>query len=87
MLDQVMKIIERVLNSVIRSQVDINSMQFCFIPVWGTTDPIFIPRQLKEKHLGKRKPLYFAFVDLEKAFNVVPRKVLWSAMRRVGVQE
>ena len=64
MLDQVMKIIKRVLDSVIRPQVDINSMQFGFMPGEGTTDAIFILCQLQEKHLGKHKPLYFAFVDL-----------------------
>ena len=77
LLDQVMKIIERVLDSVIRYQVDIDSMQFGFMPCRGTTDAIFILRQLQKKHLGKHKPLYFAFFDLEKAFDRVPRKVLW----------
>ena len=33
-------------------------------------------RQLQEKHLAKNKKLYFAFVDLEKAFDHVPRKVM-----------
>jgi hypothetical protein len=28
-----------------------------------------------------------AFVDLEKAFDRVPREVLWWALREVGVQE
>ena len=87
MLDQVLKIIERVLDSVIRSQVDIASMQFGFMPGWGTTDAIFILGQLQEKHLGKHKPLYFAFVNLEKVVDCVPRKVLWWAMRRVRVKE
>ena len=77
LLDQVMKIID----SVIRSQVDIDSIQFGFIPSRGTKDAIFILRQLQQKHLGKHKPLYFAFVDLEKAFDRVPRR------RRVGVEE
>ena len=72
LLEQVMKIIERVLHSVIRSQVKIDSMQFGFMPGQGTTDAIFILHQLQEKHLGKHKPLYFAFVDLEKAFDRVP---------------
>ena len=31
--------------------------------------------------------LFFAFVDLEKVFDCVPRKVLWWAMRKVGVEE
>ena len=57
LLEQVMKIIERVLDSVIRSQADIHSMQFGFMPDRGTTDAIFILRQLQEKHLGKHKPL------------------------------
>ena len=87
LLDQVLKIIERVIDSVIRCQVDIASMQFGFMSVRGTTDGIFILRQLQEKHLGKHKPLYFAFVDLEKAFDCVPRKVLWWAMSRVGVEK
>ena len=87
LLDQVMKIIERVLDSVIRSQVDTDSMQYGFMPGRGTTDAIFILCQLQEKHLGKHKPLYFAFVDLEKAFDCVPRKVLWWAMKNVGVEE
>ena len=87
MLDQVMKTIERVLDLVIRSQVDINSMQFGFVPGWGTTDAIFILCQLQGKHLGKHKLLYFAFVDLEKTFDLVPRKVLWWAMSRVRVEE
>ena len=33
------------------------------------------------------KNLYFAFVDLEKAFDRVPRQVIWWAMRKLGVQE
>ena len=62
-------------------------MWFGFMPGRGTTGAIFILRQLQDKHLGKHIPLYFAFVELEKAFDHVPRKVLWWAMRRVRVEE
>ena len=62
-------------------------MQFGFMPGRGTTDAIFILRQLQEKHLAKNKKLYFAFVDLEKAFECVPRKVIWWAMRKLGIEE
>ena len=64
-------------------------MQFGFVPGCGTTDAIFIIRQLQEKYMyiAANKPLYFAFVDLEKAFDQVPRKVLWWALKSLGVEE
>ena len=82
-----MKGIERVMETIIREGVFIDDMQFGFMPGWGTTDIIFILRQLHEKHLDKNRKLYFAFVDLEKAFDQVPRKVFWCAMRKLGFEE
>ena len=57
------------------------------MPGKGTTDAIFILRQMQEKFLAKDKKLYFAFVDLEKAFDRVPREVIWWSMRMLGVEE
>ena len=85
--DQVMKVLEGVLDSAIRKMVDVNKLQFGFVPGRGTTDAIFIARQLQEKYRAAGKPLYFAFVDLEKAFDRVPRAVLWWALRSLGVEE
>ena len=82
-----MKLLERVLDSFIPEMVDIDAMQFGFVPGRGTTGAIFIIRQLQEKYITANKPLYFAFVDLEKAFDRVPRKVLWWALRSLGVEE
>jgi hypothetical protein len=82
-----MKVMERVIDRLIRQQVDIDEMQFGFMPGRGTTDAIFIIRQIQEKHLAANKPLYMAFVDLEKAFDRIPRQVIWWAMRKVGVEE
>ena len=62
-------------------------MQFGFMPGRGTTDAIFILRQMHKKHIARKKDLFFAFVDLEKAFDRVPRIVLWWAMRKLGVEE
>ena len=44
------------------------------MPGKGTTAAIFIMRQVQEKHQAKKK-LYYAFVDLEKEFDRVPREV------------
>jgi len=53
----------------------------------GTTDAIFIVRQMQENFREKGKKLYFGFVELEKPFDRVPREVIRWAMRKVGVEE
>lgn len=87
LLEQVMKVVERIVDQLIREQVHIDDMQFGFMKGRGTTDAIFIVRQLQEKFLAKKKKPYFAFVDLEKAFDRIPREVVWWAMRKLGVDE
>ena len=42
---------------------------------------------MQERYRGKHRKLYWAFVDLEKAFDRVPRKVVEWAMRKLGVEE
>ena len=71
----------------IREKVNIDDMQFGFRPGKGTTDAIFTVRQMQEKHGSKGKKLYYAFVDLEKAFDGVPREVTRWALRKAGVKE
>ena len=46
----------------------------------------FIRRQVQEKYQAKKK-LYYAFVDLEKVFDRVPREVVRWALRMLGVNE
>ena len=58
-----------------------------FLSGRGTTDAIFIVRQLQENHLAANKSLYIAFVDLEKAFVRVPRDVIWWVMPKLGIDE
>ena len=77
-----MKVLERIVEAIIRQQVDIDSMQSGFMPSHSTTDAFFILRQVEKKHHLKQNTMYSAFVDLEKAFDGVPCKVLrWSLSR------
>ena len=82
LIEQVMKVLERVVEGLIRQRVEIDEMQCGFM-----SDAIFIVRQLQEKHLAANKLLYMAFVDLEKAFDRVPRDVIWWAMCKLGIDE
>ena len=86
LLEHVMKLFEKI-EVRIRGTVCIDSMQFRFMKGRGTTDAIFIVRKLQEKYLAKNRDLWMAFTDLEKAFNRVPRMVIWWALQRLGVGE
>ena len=44
--------------------------------------PFFV-RQMQETFRAKGKKLYFGFVDLEKAFDRVPREVTRNAMHKL----
>ena len=85
--EQIMKVLERIVDGLIRQFVSIENSQFGFVPGRGITDAIFFVRQLQKKYLAANKGLYMAFVDLEKIFDQVPRKVLWWALRKLGVEE
>ena len=87
LLDHLMKVFERVIEKYIREAVNIDDMQFGFMPGKGTMDAIFITRIMQERFLTKKKDLYFTFIDLEKAFDRVPRQVVTWALRKIGLEE
>ena len=85
--EHILKVLEQIIEDLIGNIVKINNMQFGFMPIRGTTDALFIVRQIQEAYIRKNQSLYFAFVELEKAFDRGPRKGLWWALRKVGVPE
>ena len=87
LLEHAMKIVERVLENRIRGLVMIDEMQFGFMPGKGTTNALFIRRRMQEEFRGREKKLCLCFVDLEKAFDRVPRKVMEWALRKKGLAE
>ena len=82
-----LKVFERVIENLLRDKVDIGPMQFAFMPGKGTTDAIFVVRQVQERFMDKKRLLFFAFVDLEKAFERVPRAVLEWSLRELIVDD
>jgi len=67
LLEHAIKVVERILEHRIRQQIEADDMQFGFMKGKGTTDAIFTVRQMQEN--------FRVFVDLEKAFDRVPREV------------
>ena len=53
----------------------------------GTDDGLFTIRQIIEKRREFRKDVAFGFVDLEKAFDTVPRELAFAVMRWMEVGE
>ena len=68
--------IERIFERRLGKVVELDEMQMGFIPGRGTTDAVFIMRQSMEKYEMAGRDLYMIFVDLEKAFDRIPREVI-----------
>ena len=54
------------------------------MPGKGTTDAMFALRMLMEKYREGQRELYCVFVNLEKAYDRIPREELWYYMRKSG---
>ena len=65
-----------VIEARIKKEVTIAEQQFGFMPERSTTDAIFCLRMLLEKWTEGQKAVRCAFVDLEKAYDRVPREEL-----------
>ena len=74
LLSHTMKIWERIVDKRVRGEVEVAEEQFGFMPGRGTTNAIFILRQMAEKYKEKGRDLHMVFIDLEKAYDRVP----WS---------
>jgi len=60
LLELAMKVVERIFEHRIRQQIEIDDMQFGFMKGKGTTDAIFMARQMQENFRVKCKKFNFA---------------------------
>lgn len=67
------------------AEVKLGEWQHGFRPGKSTTDMIFAIKRMMDKHWEYAKPLYIAFLDLEKAFDRVPRDRLWEMLEKYQI--
>ena len=57
-----------------------------FLPGRSTTDAIFILKQTIEKHRGGQKNIRVTFIDIEKAYDRIPREEIWRCSMERNVE-
>ena len=77
------KCLERKCREIVESKLE--DGQCGFHPDRSTMDQIFTLKQIFEKSCEYGKDLFACFVDLEKAYNRVPRDKLWKVLQEYGV--
>jgi hypothetical protein len=66
---------------------ELKEEQGAYRPLRQTQDHIYSLRTICEKFIDKGKEVYFAFLDLKAAFDLIPRQVIWEALAEINVPE
>ncbi|GJU25141.1 retrovirus-related pol polyprotein LINE-1 [Tanacetum coccineum] len=75
-----MKLWERVIERRLRRETSVFENQFGFMPGRSSIGAIHLIRSLMEKYRERQRDVHLAFIDLEKAYDSVPRDLIWKTL-------
>lgn len=86
LLSTMLKIYERILEKRLKviTEIQLDEAQCGFRKGRGVQDNIFTLKQLIEKYTDDDN-IYVAFIDIEKAFDCVPRDWIWKCLSKRGI--
>lgn len=87
LLNTIVKIYEQIINNRLKIILEpqLAEPQSGFRPGRNTQDHIFTIKQIIEKKQPQNKNIFLAFIDLQKAFDTVPRGKVWKGLREKGI--
>ena len=77
-----MKLWEKVIEHHLREHAKIAKIQFGFMLGKSTMEAIQILRRIIKRFRVAEKDLHMVFIDLKKAYDGVPRDMLWWALKK-----
>ncbi|GJS59760.1 retrovirus-related pol polyprotein LINE-1 [Tanacetum coccineum] len=80
LLSHTMKLWERVIEKRQRRETTVSENQFSFMPGQSSVEAIYLIKSLIKKYRERQKDLHMAFLDLEKAYDNVPRELIWKIL-------